>query len=270
MRRISHADWIAGSSPAMTLLGAVLHERFVSNPTASKSVTTKQVMKSATGLVIFDCDGVLVDSEPLAMRVLLEALAAAGYRIDEASAYERFLGRSLATMQTILRSELGFELSTDRLERMRLHLFEVYRCELRPMPGIGETLDRLTIPYCVASSSLPERIRVSLEVTGLLPRFAPHLFSATMVANGKPAPDLFLHAARQSGVDPGACLVLEDSGPGIEAARRAGMRVFAFAGGSHARRPGYRERLADLKPDRLFDDMRQLPDLIAPSGEAAG
>jgi HAD superfamily hydrolase (TIGR01509 family) len=225
-------------------------------------------MKSATRLIIFDCDGVLVDSEPLAMRVLLEALAAVGYDIDEASAYERFLGRSLAVMQTILRSESGFELSTDRLEQMRLQLFELYRRELTAMPGISETLDRLTTPYCVASSSLPERIRVSLEVTGLLPRFAPRLFSATMVANGKPAPDLFLHAARQTGVAPGACLVIEDSGPGIEAAQRAGMRVFGFVGGSHARRPGYRERLAALKPDLMFDDMRQLPDLIASMGEA--
>jgi HAD superfamily hydrolase (TIGR01509 family) len=225
---------------------------------------------SATRLIIFDCDGVLVDSEPLAMRVLLEALAAAGYRIDEESAYERFLGRSLATMQTILRNEFGVELPTDRLAQMRLQLFEVYRRELEPMPGIGETLDRLTIPYCVASSSLPERIRVSLDVTGLLPRFTPRLFSATMVANGKPAPDLFLHAAAQIGVAPEACLVIEDSGPGIEAARRAGMPVFAFAGGSHARRPGYRERLADMKPDLLFDDMRQLPDLIVSSAEAAG
>lgn len=223
---------------------------------------------SATRLVIFDCDGVLVDSEPLSMRVLLEGLAAAGYHIDEASAYERFLGRSLATMQTILRNEFGVALPTDRLEQMRLHLFEVYRGELTAMPGIGETLDRLTIPYCVASSSLPERIRVSLEVTGLLPRFVPHLFSATMVANGKPAPDLFLHAARQIGVAPGACLVIEDSGPGIKAARRAGMRVFAFVGGGHARRPGYRESLAALAPDVLFDDMRQLPDLIASMGEA--
>jgi HAD superfamily hydrolase (TIGR01509 family) len=225
-------------------------------------------MKSATGLVIFDCDGVLVDSEPLAMRVLLEALAAIGCTIDEASAYDRFLGRSLATMQTILRYELGFELSTERLEQMRLQLFEVYRRELTAMPGIGEALDRLTIPCCVASSSQPERIRVSLEVTGLLSRFGPRVFSAVMVANGKPAPDLFLHAAAQTGIAPESCLVIEDSAPGIEAAQRAGMRVFGFVGGTHARRPGYRETLATLAPELLFDDMRQLPDLIASVGEA--
>jgi len=219
-------------------------------------------MSTKTRLVIFDCDGVLVDSEPLAMRVLLDGLTEVGYAVDEAMAYERFLGRSLAAMQTILREEFGFELPADRLGQMRRRLFDLYRRELRAMPGIVETLDRVTIPYCVASSSLPERIRISLDVTGLLPRFSPHLFSATMVAKGKPAPDLFLHAAERMGVPPDACLVVEDSAPGIEAALRAGMRVFGFLGGSHARRPGYRNRLAALRPDCLFDDLRQLPAMI--------
>jgi HAD superfamily hydrolase (TIGR01509 family) len=165
-------------------------------------------------------------------------------------------------MQAVLRAELGFELPAERLEQMGTRLFELYRRELKAMPGIEETLDRLRVPYCVASSSLPERIRISLEVTGLLPRFGQRVFSATLVANGKPAPDLFLHAAAQVGVAPEACLVVEDSGPGIEAARRAGMRVFGFAGGTHARRPGYREQLAALSPDLLFDDLRRLPELI--------
>src|ERR1044071_7317794 len=163
---------------------------------------------SDIGLVIFDCDGVLVDSEPLAMRVLLAGLAEAGCVIDEASAYERFLGRSLASMQTVLRNEMGVELSQERLEAMRLHLFEVYRQDLVPTPGIVATLDRLTIARCVASSSQTERLRFSLEVTGLLPRFAPHLFSASMVARGKPAPDLFLHVAEQMAVAPAVCLVI--------------------------------------------------------------
>jgi HAD superfamily hydrolase (TIGR01509 family) len=226
---------------------------------------------AATRLVIFDCDGVLVDSEPLAMRVLLAGLAEAGYDIDEAAAYDRFLGRSIATLQSVLRTEAGFELSQDRLDRMRQQLFEVYRQELKPMPGVPAVLDELTIPYCVASSSMLDRLRLSLEVTGLLPRFDPHLFSATMVEQGKPAPDLFLHAAERMGVPPAACLVIEDSAPGIEAAQRAGMRVFGFLGGGHARRPGYRDKLAALAPEVLFDDMRQLPGLIdaAPSTASA-
>ena len=214
-------------------------------------------------LVIFDCDGVLVDSEPLAMRVLLEGLAEVGYVIDEASAYERFLGRSLASMQAVLRDELGFELSQDRLEKMRLLLFELYRRELTPIPGIAATLDRLAIPRCVASSSQMERLRLSLDVTGLLSRFVPHLFSATMVAQGKPAPDLFLHVAARMAVAPEACLVVEDSAAGIEAAQRAGMRVFAFVGGSHARSAAYRGKLEALAPDLIFDEISQLPALIA-------
>jgi HAD superfamily hydrolase (TIGR01509 family) len=225
---------------------------------------------AATGLVIFDCDGVLVDSEPLAMRVLLEGLAEAGYGIDEATAYDRFLGRSIATLQSVLRAEAGFELSRDRLDRMRQQLFDVYRRELKPMPGIPEVLGELTTPYCVASSSMLDRLTLSLEVTGLLPRFAPHLFSASMVAQGKPAPDLFLHAAERMGMPAAACLVIEDSAAGIEAAQRAGMRVFGFLGGGHARRPGYRDNLAALGPEVLFDDMHQLPRLIGPGRSSAG
>jgi HAD superfamily hydrolase (TIGR01509 family) len=213
-------------------------------------------------LIIFDCDGVLVDSEPLAFRVLLEGLAAAGHPMEPAKAYELFLGRSLANLKTVLRRELGVELSAGQLEEMRERLFEVYHRELKPIPGILETLDKLTIPSCVASSSLPDRIRLSLEVTGLLPRFDPHLFSASMVAKGKPEPDLFLHAAGQMGVAPEACLVIEDSAPGIEAARRAGMTVFGFTGGGHAAGPAYRQGLAALSPDALFDDMRELPAMI--------
>jgi HAD superfamily hydrolase (TIGR01509 family) len=217
----------------------------------------------AIGLVIFDCDGVLVDSEPLAFRVLLEGLTAAGHVMEEQAAYDRFLGRSLANLQSVLRREFGVELSREQLEGMRLNLFEAYRQELAPMPGIFEVLDKLTVPYCVASSSLPDRIRLSLDVTGLLPRFDPHLFSATMVARGKPEPDLFLHAAREMGVAPDACLVIEDSAAGIEAAKKAGMTVFAFTGGGHARRPSYRQALEALGPAAIFDEMRDLPAMIA-------
>jgi len=221
---------------------------------------------SDIGLVIFDCDGVLVDSEPLAMRVLLEGLGEFGYAIGEEEAYERFLGRSLANMQAVLRAEYGSELSPDRLERMRQRLFEVYRQELLPINGVAAMLDRLATPRCVASSSQMERLRVSLEVTDLLPRFTPHLFSATMVAQGKPAPDLFLHVAERMAVAPAACLVIEDSAAGIEAAQRAGMRVFGFVGGGHTRSPRYRAKLATLAPDLIFDDISRLPDLLGNSG----
>jgi HAD superfamily hydrolase (TIGR01509 family) len=219
-------------------------------------------VRPSPALVIFDCDGVLVDSEPISIRILVEELAQIGYRIDETTAYERFLGRSLAAVQTLLREEPGLELPKERLDAMRARLFDSYRSELKAMPGIAEALDRLSIPYCVASSSLPERIRISLEVTGLLPRFGSNIFSATMVREGKPAPDLFLHAALQMGVAADACLVIEDSEPGIAAALKASMRVFAFTGGSHARHPTFGKRLAALGPDCVFEDMRELPDFI--------
>lgn len=220
---------------------------------------------SSPGLIIFDCDGVLVDSEPIAIRVLVEGLTALGHAIDEATAYERFLGRSLATMQAILRDESGLVLSPDDLERMRLNLFEAYRRELRPIPGVIDMLAHLAVPYCVASSSQPERLRFSLEVTGLLPRVHPHLFSAASVAQGKPAPDLFLYVAERMAVRPADCLVIEDSPAGIEAAHRAGMRAFAFTGGGHARRADYRGHLASLAPEAMFEDMRQLPALLRAS-----
>jgi HAD superfamily hydrolase (TIGR01509 family) len=222
------------------------------------------------GLVIFDCDGVLVDSEPISIRVLVEELARIGYAIDEATAYERFLGRSLAAVQGVLREELGFDLPGERLEAMRVTLFERYWRELKAIPGVSQTLDRLTVPYCVASSSLPERMRISLEVTGLLPRFAGHMFSAAVVKQGKPAPDLFLHVAREMRAAPGACLVIEDSPPGIIAAREAGMRVFAFTGGSHAGEAGFGRQLAALGADRVFADMHELPGLIAKMSAEAG
>jgi len=222
------------------------------------------------GLVIFDCDGVLVDSEPISISVLAEGLAGIGHPIDAAAAYRRFLGYSLAAVQAMLREELGFELPRERLAAMRERLFERFRRELKPVAGIAEVLDRLDVPFCVASSSLPERITLSLEVTGLLPRFAGRIFSVAMVPRGKPAPDLYLHAARTMGVAPGRCLVIEDSAPGVLAARAAGMRVFGFLGGSHAGQPGYREKLASLAPDLLFDDMRELPGLLTRMAAAAG
>jgi beta-phosphoglucomutase-like phosphatase (HAD superfamily) len=115
----------------------------------------------------------------------------------------------------------------------------------------------------VASSSSPERIRLSLSLTGLLEMLNPHIYSASMVTRGKPAPDLFLHAAKGMGVRPEDCVVVEDSPVGIDAARRAGMRVFAFTGGSHAGHAALAREFETLQPDRIFSDMRRLPDLVA-------
>ncbi|MCR4265017.1 HAD family phosphatase [Nitratireductor sp. ZSWI3] len=218
---------------------------------------------STIDLVIFDCDGVLVDSEPLSMRVLLETVSESGITIDEDKAYELFLGRSLSTITSLLKNDYAVDLDAGQLERMRTKLYAAFRAELQPVDGIGEALDGLSRPCCVASSSQPERIRLSLGVAGLLERFEPHIFSATMVANGKPAPDLFLHAARTMGVEPRRCAVVEDSPAGLEAARRAGMRVLCFAGASHAGSEAHRAVLRRLEPDLIFDRMRTLPEHLA-------
>lgn len=214
------------------------------------------------GLIIFDCDGVLVDSEPLAMRVLLETIAAEGVAIEPDAGFRQFLGRSLSTVIDSLNATYGLHLNEAALERMRGNLYALYRRELKPMAGLIDALAEITVPACVASSSQMERIRISLTVTGLIDRFEPAIFSAAMVPHGKPAPDLFLYAADAMLTDPADCLVIEDSPAGIVAAKRAGMRVFAFLGGGHIGPAGLRADIEALEPDALFDDMHDLPALV--------
>jgi HAD superfamily hydrolase (TIGR01509 family) len=213
-------------------------------------------------LIIFDCDGVLVDSEPLAMRVLLEAVRAEGVDIDLDTGFREFLGRSMAAVTAHLNATYRLQLNDAALERMRASLYALYERELQPMAGLIDALGEIDVPACVASSSQMERIRLSLTLTGLIDRFEPAIFSAAMVAHGKPAPDLFLYAAAQMQVEPDECLVIEDSPAGILAARAAGMRVLAFAGGSHIAPAGLRVEIEALGPDAIFDDMHDLPALV--------
>jgi HAD superfamily hydrolase (TIGR01509 family) len=210
------------------------------------------------GLVIFDCDGVLVDSEPIALRILLETLAGAGPPIDPGVAADRFLGRSLASTVEILGRDFGLTLDSAALAGMRRRLYAAFRSELQPVPHVSEVLAALPCPFCVASSSQLERIELSLRVAGLWPRFAGRAFSASQVPRGKPAPDLFLYAAETMGYAPAACLAVEDSPAGITAAQSAGMRVVAFTGGSHATTDQHRAQVAALAPDATIDDMRDL------------
>ncbi len=213
-------------------------------------------------LVIFDCDGVLVDSEPISIAVLIDVIRAAGGSITEEAAYLHFLGRSMKSVSEILHAEFGFALTSIHLDEIRAELARRFERELKPVTGIREALDNLPTSRCVASSGSPERIRLSLRLTGLLELLEPHLYSASMVEKGKPAPDLFLHAAAGMGVRPEACIVIEDSPAGIMAAKAAGMRVFAFTGASHAGAAGLATALAELGPDLVFDDMRSLPRLL--------
>ncbi|MBC7311130.1 MAG: HAD family hydrolase [Rhizobium sp.] len=219
-------------------------------------------------LVIFDCDGVLVDSEPIALAVLADFLGQAGVAIDEEGVARRFLGRSLASVRETVRDEFGLEIDEAFLSRMRDVLYARFRAELRPIDGIPAVIAGFAaagIDWCVASSSQKERVELCLRATGLIDHFAPHIFSATMVARGKPAPDLFLHAAQAMGYSPEQCLVIEDSPSGIEAARAAGMRVIAFTGGSHTRFADYRAALDQLSPDVRFDDMADLLQFVVPA-----
>lgn len=226
------------------------------------ATTHKRPRGSAPDLVIFDCDGVLVDSEPLAIAVLTETLAKQGVRLDATQAYERFLGRSFSTMTAILREDFELDLAPETVAGMRAQLFAQFEQALQPVAGIASVLAQLDLPICVASSSQPERIALSLKLTGLTPYFGNHVFSATMVESGKPAPDLFLFAAGQMGFAAERCLVIEDSPAGISAAKAAGMKVLGFTGGGHAEPAGLEKKLAMLDPDYIFADMQMLPDLL--------
>jgi HAD superfamily hydrolase (TIGR01509 family) len=212
-------------------------------------------------LVIFDCDGVLVDSEIISCRTHAEVLTRHGYPITSEQVFDRFLGRSALQAVLEVEAELGHSLPDDFDAQLDDELFKSFAATLEAVPHIKEALDAIARPACVASSGSPQRLRVSLGRVGLYDRLAPNIFSATQVRNGKPAPDLFLFAAAQMGTPADRCLVIEDSLSGIKGARAAGMTVFGFHGASHCR-AGYAETLRDAGANETFDDMRQLPDLI--------
>lgn len=213
-------------------------------------------MAEAIELVIFDCDGVLVDSEPIAVRVDLLVLERVGLQMSEAEVIERFLGRSPAVMRAAIEEHLGRGLPEDCQQEFERLYTDAFEAELLPVDGIHDALDRISLPTCVASSSEPDSLSRKLQLTGLHERFAGNIFSASEVANGKPAPDLFLYAAARMGVTPARCVVVEDSRYGVQAARAADMDVLAYAGGLISTRS-----LAGARTT-LFDDMHELPTLI--------
>jgi HAD superfamily hydrolase (TIGR01509 family) len=218
-------------------------------------------MADALQLVIFDCDGVLVDSERLAVRVEAAMLAELGWPLSEAEVIGRFMGRSQAFMAEAILAQLGDRLPDGWQDRLDRRYRAAFDAELTRVDGVDEALDRIAVPTCVASSGGHEMLRHTLELTGLYRRFEGRIFSASEVAEGKPAPDLFLHAAARLGAEPAACAVVEDSRYGVQAARAAGMRAFGYTGGGLT--PP--ERLAG-PATVLFDDMRRLPELLATVG----
>lgn len=207
-------------------------------------------------LVIFDCDGVLVDSEPISNRLFQAMLAEIDVHLTLDDMYEHFVGRSMpACMERVARLR-GAPVPEGFLTRLQQRTEEELRAHVQPMPGIRDVLDGLAPSYCVASSGAHSKIRTSLGATGLLDRFEGRIFSAQDVARSKPAPDLFLHAAATLGYPPQRCVVIEDTPTGVRAGVAAGMRVFGF----EATTP--RQRLVEAGAHRTFGAMQELPVLI--------
>ena len=219
-------------------------------------------MTDAFELIIFDCDGVLVDSERLSIRIDAVYLERLGWPMPSEEIVERFVGRSDADMRAEIEEHIGGPIPPEIDEEFARLYRETLDRELAPVAGIREALDRIATPRCVASSGIHETIRRNLALTGLSGYFGERIFSATDVQHGKPAPDLFLHAARTLGAEPARCAVVEDSVHGVEAALAAGMRPFAYAGGVTPA-----ERLT--RPGAIvFTDMRELPGLLEAAATA--
>jgi len=214
-------------------------------------------------LVIFDCDGVLIDSERLAVKVDVLVLRELGWPLSEAEVIERFVGRSDRDTRAAIEAHLGRKLPAGWEKRLEQLYEQAFAAKLAPVEGVLEALDRITLPSCIASSGTHQYLRYTLELTGLYERFAGRIFSAEDVASGKPAPDVFLHAAEGMAAQPSGCVVVEDSRSGVEAARAAGMRVLAFAGGLTP------AELLDGPNTIVFKDMRELPRLLDEYNAAA-
>ena len=181
-------------------------------------------------LIIFDCDGVLVDSESISNRVFTRALNEQGLDWDFETVCSRLIGLSMKRCVEIIEGELGRALPDNFLDRLQTDTFQAFHdVPLQPIDGVPELIDGLSVPFCVASSGEPEKMRTTLGITGLWDRFEGRIFSAVEVERGKPAPDLFLHAAERCGIAPEQCWVVEDSLPGVQAGVAAGMRVFGYA-----------------------------------------
>ncbi|HSE54700.1 MAG TPA: HAD family hydrolase [Nocardioidaceae bacterium] len=207
--------------------------------------------------VVFDCDGVLVDTEPLSIEVDRQVLAELGWNLTPEEIVDRFVGRSHEHFLAEVARHVGHPLPPGWGAEITPRYREAFTASLRPVDGIVEALARISLPSCVASSGSHEKMAFTLGLTGLLDRFDGRLFSATEVEHGKPAPDLFLFAAAQMGWQPASCVVVEDSAAGVDAGLAAGMRVIAYAGGvtpaSRLTRPGV----------TVITDMHDLPDAIA-------
>ncbi len=208
-------------------------------------------------LIIFDCDGVLIDSEMLSNRSEVEVLKSFGIEFDLSDYMARFVGKSTKDVLEGIESLHGIQLSESFWKSVEENTFKVFQAELKPIAGIFEFLDSIDKAKCVASSSSLNRLDMTLKVTRLFDRFSPYIFSAEQVNHGKPTPDLFLFAAKQMQVPPEQCLVIEDSPTGVRAGVAAGMTVLGYTGGSHIQ-PGYQAKLLDEGAIKVFAEMSEL------------
>jgi HAD superfamily hydrolase (TIGR01509 family) len=207
-------------------------------------------------LVVFDCDGVLVDSELITNRIFASMLNELGIAVTLEDMFEQFVGRTMATCLEKVAGLLGRPVPDDFAERYQVRSNAALKAQLRAVPGIEAVLDEIKVPYCVASSGSHEKMQTTLGITGLLPRFQGRIYSATEVARGKPFPDVFLHAAARSGVATSECAVIEDTPTGVTAGVAAGMTVYGYSAMTS------RQRLVEAGAHCTFDSMRELPRLL--------
>ena len=215
-----------------------------------------KVARQPFELLIFDCDGVLVDSELITNRVFVGMLNELGLALTLEDMFERFVGRSMPQCLSMIKELLGHDVPEEFQAEFRVRIAAALKSELKAVAGIESVLDSVKLPYCVASSGTHDKMQLTLGLTGLLPKFQGKMFSVTEVARPKPFPDVFLHAAKQSGVAAPACAVIEDTPTGVKAGVAAGMTVFGFC----AHTP--RHRLLEAGAHHTFDRMRDLARLL--------
>jgi HAD superfamily hydrolase (TIGR01509 family) len=212
-------------------------------------------------LIIFDCDGVLIDSEWLALQALTEMLAENGVSLTLQEAFIRYAGKSAVSESGDLEKRYGVRLPPDFEHKKKVRRLQLFEERLERIPSISKLLYALQIKKCIASGSSPDRLRHSLSLVGLWDVFAPNIFSSAHVKNGKPAPDLFLLAAERMNTDPSECLVIEDSVAGVQAAKAAQMHIYGFTGGKHCDE-NHGERLLNEGAHRVFNHMDQIIDAL--------
>ena len=217
---------------------------------------------SGIDLIIFDFDGVLVDSETMGCQIWSDVFARHGMTVPAQDIMEKYTGKTGTLICSLVEEEYGYHIPEGFLDEVNETTEKIMSRELKTVQGVFETLPKLPVPFCIASGSRPKRLNMCLDVTGLRRWFPEEtVFSSHFVKNGKPAPDLFFYAAEKMKKTAEKCLVIEDSSSGIIGAKAAGMHVYGFVGGSHCT-PARGKQLTESGAELLFDDFTKLPTLL--------